>query len=47
MPGTMPVKNETSTQTRRTIVGSTSMYSAIPPQTPAIFTSTDERIRRF
>jgi hypothetical protein len=33
----MPLKNETRTQTRRTTVGSTSMYSAIPPHTPAIF----------
>src|SRR5580698_6445493 len=45
-PGTIPLKNAIKHHTKRTIVGSTSRYSARPPQTPPSFWSV-ERIRRF
>src|SRR5690242_21400642 len=39
-----PPMNSAANQIRRTSVGSTSRYSANPPQTPAIFWSVRERV---
>src|SRR5271154_237892 len=40
-------KRISTTQIRRTMVESTSRYSAMPPQTPPSLESVEERIRRF
>src|ERR1700736_1002816 len=43
----VPANNTRSSHTMRTSVGSRSKYSARPPQTPAIFLSVVERVKRF
>jgi len=46
-PGKPAENNEAQTQSKRTNVGSTSKYSARPPQTPQSFLSVIERYNFF